>query len=87
MGGHDNTQAHLSDALVEFAPDAWERFEHAVDMVSKSGPQHRPRKYDSSLSEQFEDFKLGVGALVKDLAARPFYKPHSPDFQSDQGDE
>jgi hypothetical protein len=27
--------------MPEFAPDAWERFERAVDIVSKSGPQHR----------------------------------------------
>jgi hypothetical protein len=26
---------------IELAPDAWERFERAVDTVSKSGPRHR----------------------------------------------
>jgi hypothetical protein len=26
---------------IEFAPDAWERFERAVDLVAKSPPQHR----------------------------------------------
>ena len=29
---------------VEFAPDAWARFERAVDVVSKSPPQHRVAK-------------------------------------------
>jgi hypothetical protein len=27
---------------IELIPDAWGRFERAVDAVSKSGPQHRP---------------------------------------------
>ena len=27
--------------LPELEPDAWERFERAVDAVVKSGPQHR----------------------------------------------
>jgi hypothetical protein len=26
---------------IEFEPDAWQRFERAVDVVSKSPPQHR----------------------------------------------
>lgn len=29
---------------VGFEPDAWERFERAVDTVIKSGPIHRPAK-------------------------------------------
>lgn len=28
---------------IELAPDAWERFERAVDAVVKGGPQHRTR--------------------------------------------
>jgi len=28
---------------LEILPDAWERFERAVDTVIKSGPQHRQR--------------------------------------------
>jgi hypothetical protein len=28
---------------VEFAPDAWQRFERAVDVVAKSPPQHRTK--------------------------------------------
>jgi hypothetical protein len=30
-----------NEAENEFLPDAWERFERAVDVVSKSGPMHR----------------------------------------------
>jgi hypothetical protein len=29
---------------VELAPDAWERFERAVDVVAKSPPQHRTKE-------------------------------------------
>jgi hypothetical protein len=29
---------------IEFHPDAWERFEHAVRTVAKSPPQHRVAK-------------------------------------------
>jgi hypothetical protein len=29
---------------VELGPDAWERFERAVDVVAKSPPQHRTKK-------------------------------------------
>jgi hypothetical protein len=31
---------------IEFEPDAWARFERAVDVVAKSSPQHRvkPKK-------------------------------------------
>jgi hypothetical protein len=28
---------------IELRPDAWERFERAVDVVAKSPPQHRIR--------------------------------------------
>jgi len=28
---------------VELAPDAWSRFERAVDVVAKSPPQHREK--------------------------------------------
>jgi hypothetical protein len=30
---------------VELHPDAWARFERAVDIVAKSPPQHRTKKY------------------------------------------
>jgi hypothetical protein len=30
--------------LPAFEPDAWERFERAVSMVTKAPPQHRPDK-------------------------------------------
>jgi hypothetical protein len=29
---------------VELRPDAWSRFERAVDVVAKSPPQHRKKK-------------------------------------------
>jgi hypothetical protein len=35
------TKAAQSAAEVELVPDAWERFEKAVDKVAKSPPQHR----------------------------------------------
>jgi len=28
---------------IEFEPDAWRRFERAVDVVAKSPPQHRTK--------------------------------------------
>jgi hypothetical protein len=28
---------------IEFQPDAWQRFERAVDVVAKSPPQHREK--------------------------------------------
>lgn len=31
-------------ADIEMQPDAWSRFERAVDVVAKSPPQHRPSK-------------------------------------------
>jgi hypothetical protein len=31
---------------VEIVPDAWGRFERAVDVVAKSPPQHRVKKRD-----------------------------------------
>jgi hypothetical protein len=33
--------------LGEVFPDAWERFERAVDMVIKSGPMPRQRPHDA----------------------------------------
>jgi hypothetical protein len=32
---------------IEFMPDAWARFERAVDVVAKSPPQHRKPKRKS----------------------------------------
>jgi hypothetical protein len=32
---------------VEFHPDAWARFERAVDVVAKSPPQHRTKAKNS----------------------------------------
>lgn len=38
------TPIDLSEPL-ELHPDAWERFERAVDKVAKSPPQHRTAKH------------------------------------------
>jgi hypothetical protein len=32
---------------IEIEPDAWTRFERAVDVVAKSPPQHRTKKRNS----------------------------------------
>jgi hypothetical protein len=37
-------------ADIEFEPDAWERFERAVNVVAKSPPQHRTAKGDKSMA-------------------------------------
>jgi hypothetical protein len=34
---------------IELEPDAWQRFERAVDVVSKSPPQHRVAKKKKSV--------------------------------------
>jgi len=45
--------------VIETEPDAWERFEHAVDAAVKSGPKHRtatgkiePPKWTKPLKEK-----------------------------------
>ena len=35
------------DSEIELHPDAWERFERAVDTVLKGGPQHCQRLHDT----------------------------------------
>jgi len=37
-------QSKKSESELEFEPDAWQRFERAVDTVSKSPPQHKAKK-------------------------------------------
>jgi hypothetical protein len=34
----------LAGSEIEFEPDAWRRFERAIDVVAKSPPQHRKKK-------------------------------------------
>jgi hypothetical protein len=36
----------LQPELGEVFPDAWERFERAVHVMAKAGPQHRQRPHD-----------------------------------------
>ncbi len=37
---------------IELHPDAWERFERAVDTVAKSPPQHRTAKKPGNKDEK-----------------------------------
>jgi len=45
MPGKSKATGEAKDDL-EVHPDAWARFERAVDTVIKSGPQHRQRAHD-----------------------------------------
>lgn len=36
--------ANKTKREIELQPDAWRRFERAVDVVAKSPPQHRTKK-------------------------------------------
>jgi hypothetical protein len=44
MNGKDRIRASADESEIELRPDAWERFERAVDIVAKSPPQHRTAK-------------------------------------------
>jgi hypothetical protein len=44
--GKTKSSGKAKDDL-EILPDAWERFERAVDKVIKSGPMHRQRPQDA----------------------------------------
>jgi hypothetical protein len=37
---------------IDLVPDAWERFERAVDVVAKSSPQHRSKPKDAKMAAQ-----------------------------------
>jgi hypothetical protein len=41
-------RAKRKTAKIELLPDAWARFERAVDVVAKSPPQHRTKKKTKS---------------------------------------
>ena len=45
MSGKPKSSCKAED--IEIDPDAWERFEHAVDVVIKSGPKHRQAPKDA----------------------------------------
>lgn len=47
-------ESDLPPKMPELLPDAWERFEHAVDRVAKSPPQHKQstRKAPGSEAER-----------------------------------
>jgi hypothetical protein len=61
---------------IQLVPDAWNRFERAVDTVSKSGPQH---KTALSPSARFDILRKDISALSDALAHRPFWRPQTPD--------
>ena len=63
---------------IELIPDAWGRFERAVDTVSKAGPQHRVSvKRPNSFLSALDELKLlidepGVPQKVIDVAVSLF---------------
>ena len=57
MGGVQEVPAEI-----EFHQNAWERFEHAVDVVIKSGPKHKMANLSKASSAR-------RGALKKDKPA------------------
>jgi hypothetical protein len=42
----------LTNKNAETHPDAWQRFEHAVDVVAKSPPQHRVKERPAKKSKR-----------------------------------
>jgi hypothetical protein len=44
--GNSKKELDLKESELELHPDAWERFERAVDTVIKSAPVHRQRSHD-----------------------------------------
>jgi hypothetical protein len=63
---------------IDLIPDAWGRFERAVDAVVKGGPQHRTAEAHS-LSAGFESARNGIAEILKEIGARPSWQPRSPD--------
>ena len=39
-------QKQVEPGKVDLEPDAWERFEHAIDTVTKSPPKPKPKRVD-----------------------------------------
>jgi len=54
--------SHSAPAKIEQLPDAWERFERAVDQVIKSPPHHRKAKTASK--KRARPAKKGLGAAA-----------------------
>jgi len=46
--------------IAELRPDAWERFERAIDVVAKSPPQHRAAKGKSNAKSRKSPAKRGA---------------------------
>lgn len=59
---------------IEQHPDAWERFERAVDIVGKSPPQHRSRDGRAAADQSFAKFaqSCGVNWSEYQKPLRPF---------------
>jgi hypothetical protein len=66
---------------IELIPDAWGRFERAVDTVSKSGPlpKREKRFNELTLVDRTRLLAGEVAALRASLAALPVVRPHSED--------
>jgi ferric-dicitrate binding protein FerR (iron transport regulator) len=57
---------------VEFHPDAWERFERALDTVAKAPPQHRvAKKKKPTKKKRAKNAQLGAapGGIASALCA------------------
>jgi hypothetical protein len=57
---------------IELKPDAWERFERAVDTVSKSAPIHRAAKKQDAGDQWLIDFRRRVDERIKTEGESPF---------------
>jgi hypothetical protein len=52
---------------IDLEPDAWRRFERAVDTVSKSGPQHRTSAKEPSKEPKAASENKGGSATKPNL--------------------
>jgi len=57
MGTKKSTPKDYAD--IELEPDAWERFERAVNVVAKSPPQHRTKATESPKKRNKTDKENG----------------------------
>jgi hypothetical protein len=66
-------QTPLSPLSAEFMQDAWDRFERAVNVVSKSGPKHKRAKPDSTnrfMAASLPDEDRGNGEICDKEGSR-----------------
>jgi hypothetical protein len=50
---------------VELVPDAWERFERAVDVLAKSPPQHKRATATAKATKMQSEMKVGAKPKAK----------------------